>query len=303
MSNYGKDIVDVSIVIVNYNTAELTMQCIASIRMKVREIRYEIIVVDNNSADRSVDLLEKEIDVQVIRNTENIGFGRANNQGAQAAKGTYLFFVNSDTYFLNDAAGILFDFMESKKNDDVACCGGMLLTPDGNPQASYGNFPSLWGTIAQVGFYRFFRKHFFDKMTIAVSDSGKETKEVDYISGADLFVRADLFRKIGGFDPDFFLYFEETELAWRFRKAGFKSIWLPEAEMVHLESGGHIAEGRWPLRKVKMFAKSRQLYFRKTTGRWGAALVKTMLAVHALAQCVYHRQKYYFEVFRIIVAS
>ncbi|MGK6349756.1 glycosyltransferase family 2 protein [Parapedobacter sp. DT-150] len=298
----GADI-HVSIIIVNYNTAELTLQCIRSIRSMVKDVPYEIIVVDNHSSDDSAKLLEDTADIILICNEENVGFGRANNQGVERAKGNYLFFVNSDTYFLNDAVSILHTFMEAKGNEGIACCGGTLLTPEGEPQASYGNFPSVFGIFSELGMYRFYKKRFFDHLAIAVKNADTQAKEVDYISGADLFVSAEVFRRLGGFDSDFFLYFEETELAWRLKRAGFKSAWVPAAKVVHLEGGGNGTVAKWPLYKLKSFSRSRQLYFRKTQGPMAALAVKVMLAMQAFVKWIYHREKYYFNVFRIIVAS
>ncbi|MFC3199214.1 glycosyltransferase family 2 protein [Parapedobacter deserti] len=296
--------VQVSIIIVNYNTTALTLQCIKSIRKMVLGIRYEIIVVDNHSSEGAVALLASRKDITFIRNGENLGFGRGNNKGAECAKGKYFFFVNSDTYFVNDAATILHTFMEEKGNERVGCCGGMLLTSDGKKQASYGNFPSVFGVLSEIGLYRLYRKRFTDRLSIAVKDGAVHVKEVDYITGADFFVRSAVFRQVGGFDPDFFLYFEETELAWRIRHAGFMSMWVPAARIVHLEGGSTTdTSGKWPLQKIRFFTQSRYLYFRKTTGRWALLAVKMLLSFQALMRWIYRRERYYFDVFRIIVTS
>lgn len=291
--------ITVSFIIVNYRTAPLVVRCIRSIREHTPHLPYEIIVVDNESGDDSAEVLGGVDGIRLIKNTRNAGFGAANNLGAKLAQGKYLFFVNPDAYLLNDAAGILADFMEQPENQTVVCCGADLFDEQGNKQMSYGNFPSLAETFSQLGFYRLYRSYFYKHLSISLRNTRNDIREVDYVLGAAMFVRADVFASIGGFDEAFFLYFEETELAYRFRKAGYQNVIVPQARLVHPEGGfdkGNLA-------KVKWFSESRQLYFKKTKGRFQAFIVKFLLAVQALARWLYHRDRYYFQVFRIIAKS
>ena len=128
---------DVSIIIVNYNTLELTKNTIDSVNEKTKDLNYEIILVDNASTDGSVEFFEKEYKNKIIfiKNDENLGFGRANNRGIKIAKGKYVFLLNSDTLLINNAIKILFDFME--KNNNCGVCGGNLYTLTLQPTNSF----------------------------------------------------------------------------------------------------------------------------------------------------------------------
>ena len=120
---------NVSIIIVNYNTSNLLKDCLCSIIEKTQFIEYEIIVVDNNSGDDSVAMVEQQFtNVKLIKNNINLGFGKANNIGYTYAKGKYLFLLNTDTLLINNAIKILFDFMEDPKHSSVGSCGGNLYT-------------------------------------------------------------------------------------------------------------------------------------------------------------------------------
>ena len=143
--------VDVSVIVVNYNTLELTKNTINSVIEKTRDLNYEIILVDNASTDGSVEFFEREYTDKVIfiKNSENLGFGRANNKGIEISKGKYVFLLNSDTLLINNAIKILFDFME--KNKDCGICGGNLYDLEMNPMHSYKQrIPNL---ITLINYY------------------------------------------------------------------------------------------------------------------------------------------------------
>src|SRR5690606_8417005 len=185
------------------------------------------IVVDNASTETSAAALQAVEGIRLIRNAENPGFGCANNQGAAAATGEYLFFLNTDTWLLNDAATLLTRYLGA--HPGVGCCGADLFTAGGQKQVAYGNFPSLSETIAGLGFHRFFPRYYRRHLAIGVRNEHTVPQTVDYVSGAAMCIRRSLFLRLGGFDPDFFLYFEETELAWRLKKTGYQSVLVPAA--------------------------------------------------------------------------
>ncbi len=289
-----------SYIIVNYHTPALTEACITSIQQHTQAADYEIIVVDNGSSPEVVRQLRKIKNIKLILSPENLGFGRANNLGAASAGGRFLFFVNSDAYLLNDAAAVLQAYLE--RHPLAAAAGCDLFTADGQKQVSYGNFPSLAGTFAQLGFYRLFPGYYRKHLAIGVRNEQQEPFVADYVSGAALFIRAAVFRQLGGFDPDFFLYFEETELAWRIRKAGYHTVLVPQAQLVHLEGGSDGSAG-WSDAKLRQFTRSRKLYFRKTGGPLRAALVTGVLALQALLLFAVKRNPDHLKVFRILVQS
>lgn len=223
---------DVSIIIVNYNTKELIIECLKSIYLKTELVAYEIIVVDNASVDGSVEVLSELFpDIIFVRNEKNIGFGRANNEGVKVSKGEYLFFLNPDTILLNNAIGILVDFL--RKNPLIAICGGNLYDVNMNLSHSYSLFfPSLFwefnlllgGKLAKMKYG-----------CLADKNETNASIDVAYITGADMLIRKDLFVGFGGFSSDFFMYYEETELTYRIKQQGFHIVNIPQAKIMHLE--------------------------------------------------------------------
>lgn len=249
---------DVSIIIVNYNTLELTKNTINSVIEKTKNLVYEIILVDNASTDGSVDFFEKKYKDKIIfiKSNENLGFGRANNKGIKIAKGKYIFLLNSDTLLINNAIRILFEFME--KNNDCGVCGGNLYTKDLKPTHSYfAELPYL--TLKTeieycLNFYKILTKK-YDHFNYSPSP-----KKVGVISGADMFIRKSILEKTGYFDIDFFMYSEEVELTYRIFKSGYLSFSVPDAKIIHLESQSFIFKEK----KFKMLLESKYKYFYKT---------------------------------------
>lgn len=289
----------VSIIIVNYNTKDLLRQCINSIREKIDLINYEIIISDNGSIDGSIEMLKNEFsEVVLIENCANLGFGKANNIGIRKAKGKYLLLLNSDTYFLNNAIKIFHDFMEKSENNKVACVGGDLLNVDGSKQPSYGNYPSILDLISQLGFHKLYKSYYKRKIAIAVKNDSESNIEVNYICGADMFLRKSVIEEVGYFDEDFFLYFEETELSFRIHRHGYKSVLLPNAKIVHLE-GGTQKKQNDSLFKIEQMCKSRMLYFKKTSGILTASIIKCISVLQSIILFIYRRDKKYIDVIKI----
>lgn len=217
---------DVSIIIVNYNTSELTAKCIDSIIEKTADIEYEIIVVDNASKE-DTGILRNNRHIRFVASDTNLGFGKANNLGAQNAEGEYLFFLNPDTYLINNAVYILYKAIS--ENSETGICGGNLYKMDMTPNHSFKmNFPGIWAeltdTVSKV----------FSRRNLDFNYTGKP-KKVAYITGADLMIKKELFVKAGGFDKDFFMYFEETYLCHTVKALGYDIVSIPEARIVHLE--------------------------------------------------------------------
>jgi GT2 family glycosyltransferase len=249
---------NVSIIIVSYNTQALLKQCLASVFEKTQDIKFEVIVVDNASHDGSPQMVREEFpNVTLIESPANLGFGRANNLGAQAAKGKYLFLLNPDTIVLNNAVKILAEFLDN--NPKAGICGGNLFDADKKPAPSYHMFlPSiLWElnlfTSNMLGKLRYGKNFYFNHT--------QRPRKVGYITGADLMISRDLFQHLNGFDPDFFVYYEETELTFRVKKAGYEVYSVPQAEIIHLE--GQTFSGNWE-RRAKMFLEGRGKYYQKT---------------------------------------
>lgn len=220
---------DVSVIIVSYNACELLENTIRSVIEHTKAVSYEIIVVDNDSKDGSLEMVKSLFaDVKAIESGENLGFGRANNLGAEYAKGDYLFFLNSDTLLRSDAISELYDYAVSHKQ--IGAVGAKLLQQDGvTPNLSWGYFPSpkaelryIWTKLRGCNY---------------CETSAEEPFAVDFISGADLMVERSYFGSLGGFDRNIFLYYEETDLQKRMDYQNRSRIILPSIGIIHLEGG------------------------------------------------------------------
>lgn len=257
---------DVSVIIVNYNTKELTKNCIDSIFAHTIGISYEVIVVDNASSDGSIGLFERDGRIQLVRSDKNLGFGKANNLGCQYAKGNYLFLLNSDTLLLNNAIKLFFDFAEAHQEERIGAIGCILKKDDGSYCHSYAPFPSIFIELIKpimIPLSRMVGKswHYLDKPSFRAP-----YMPVDYVTGADLFFKKILVDQYGAFDPDFFMYYEESEMQYRWNQAGFVSYIISTPQIAHLEGGSYLHsrnKGR-NVRKELVVTRSMFLYMKKT---------------------------------------
>lgn len=255
----------VSIIIVTYNTKQMTAECIDSIFEKTRNVDFEVILVDNASSDGSKDLFESDSRLTYVYSNENLGFGKANNLGYKYACGKYIFLLNSDTLLINNAVYEMFSFMESVETT-IGCCGCVLQDKNGRPNASYNkNFPTLRWIFQENLSYAIPKSSFFwnpYKRRDARMKLDRYPLYVNHISGADLFIRREVVEKCGLFDPDFFMYYEETEMQYRFCKKGYKSVVIDSPKIVHLY--GASSSKKFSLKKFNVNLKSRYLYAQKT---------------------------------------
>ena len=222
-----------SIIIVNYNTADLTLSCLASINKYLDLSQIEIILVDNKSKDNSIKLIsEKFPSVKIISNPENYGFGKANNIGAQKACGNYLLFLNSDTKFTSNALTPLL-----AKADPQTIYGIKLLNANGSLQPSAGYFPTLRRLVNQM--------FFIDDLSIFSLTKYQQTEKsfyqkdhwVDWVTGAFIFIPKQIFNQIHGFDDKIFMYGEEVDLCYRAKQIGAKVKYLSLPKIYHLKGG------------------------------------------------------------------
>ena len=235
--------VDVSVIIVNYNTKELIYNCIKSIQNNTRNINYEIIVVDNDSKDGSNELIQREFpEVKLVKNGYNLGFGKANNVGRRLAKGKYVFYLNSDTILLNNAIKIFYDYWENNNDDNLFALGTILLDKDGNTIHSGGRFPTYSSIYKYqlhrdiTNFIKMFMKFFhlkflYKKMKSNGSEIVTDFSDVEYITGADLFMKND---QDAEFDTNYFMYYEETDMQYQLFKAGKHAKLLEQPQIIHL---------------------------------------------------------------------
>jgi len=224
---------DVSIIIVNYNTYNLVLQCIESVIKNTKKINYEIIVVDNNSPNREIEKLNEVYPyVKLILNTNNSGFGIANNIGSKAANGKFLFLLNSDTIVLDNSIYNLYKFMV--ENPCVGACGGNLCDINLKPATSFTRFmPSFLSDIDYLFLNMFSKIIYRNNLYYCYSET--PIKINGNISGADLMIVKQVFDELGGFDENFFMYYEETDLLFRLRKRKYQTFIVPESKIIHLE--------------------------------------------------------------------
>lgn len=258
---------DVSIIIVSFNTKELTKNCINALYEKTQDLNYDVWVVDNASKDGSAEMIKSEFpQVKLIESGENLGFGKANNLAITKSEAKYCFLLNSDTILLNNAVKILFDFMEKPENNLVAACGGNLYDEELKPTTSFGRLPDIESLlIRHTALKLVFPKQNKQIKNYEQSIDRTQEQEVGYISGADLMLRKSALAHTGAFDEKFFLYYEETELQHRIKKNGYKIYFVPEAQIVHLEGKSEISAN-----KALIVNRSRCLYYSLSYGRfWG----------------------------------
>ncbi len=234
MSSNKKDIT-LTVGIVNYNTKIHLKKCIASISKNPPKCSYEIIVVDNASKDGSKKFLKKiqRENIKVILNKKNIGFGAACNQIASAQKSSYILFLNPDVEVEKDGIDKLLNSL--KGNKKVGVITGKLLFPDGSLQFSCRKSP----TILRVLFGResvlrkIFPNNIISREFLMTDFDYNKIQFPDFIRGAVMLFKMDVFKKIGGFDEKFFLFFEDADICQRLKKMNYKIIYLPEAIFYH----------------------------------------------------------------------
>jgi len=249
---------DISIIIVNWNTQKLLRDCLQSINETVRDVTFEIIVVDNASNDGSVLMLREEFPgVTLIENRENRGFGAANNQAFAIMQGTYALLLNTDIVLTDNAIYELFSFMETQPGAAMAC--GQLLNRDGSKQNSIANFPTLLTLMANISLL----EYLFPKRFPSKRYKHTEPIEIESAIGACLIVRKKAMDEVGIFDERYFFFFEETDWAYRMHSAEWKSYHIPSAMIYHLQ-GQSI--GRNVRSRIEYY-RSRYHFFKKWNGR------------------------------------
>ena len=260
----------VSIIIVNYNTKHLTADCIDSIIAKTSEVEYEIILVDNASSDGSQEEFSSDGRILFLEAGDNLGFGKANNLGAQHAKGDYIFFLNSDTLLLNNAIYEMWRYSEEHKEDNIGGLGCILC--DGNNQRchSYAKL-NTWKDIVKSYFLAPYTKNKAKEiMAMDAEDESKDAFEVGYVTGADLFVSRKVIDECGCFDPDFFMYSEESEMQWRFKKHVYKNMIIKSPKIMHLEGMSQAKKKSPTMKKIIMTQSSLYLYVKKTSSKFAS---------------------------------
>lgn len=225
---------DLSVIIVSYNTREVLKDCLQRLKEASDGLSVETVIVDNGSADGSVDMLQSTYPgIHLISSQINLGFGAANNRALQQASGRYLVLLNSDAFLRPDALRLAIDHMDG--NPEVGLAGGRLIGPTEAWQPSARSFPSLLNDFLTLSGLanRFSRSRFFGRADRTWSDPLKPA-EVDWVPGAFSIIRREALAAAGNFDEDFFLYYEEVDLCQRIKAHGYKVLYWPDVVVVHL---------------------------------------------------------------------
>lgn len=222
---------DLSIIIVNFNTKDITLGCLDSIKKNASDINFEVLLTDNGSSDGSVEAFKKIEDESfwkgkftLIENNSNTGYAKANNQGIKKATGKYILLLNSDTVVHTGSLQNLLKFAE--KTPDAGVVGAKLLNIDGTLQPSCYNFPTIKNAIRQ---YWFGQKGLFDKF----APSGEKPSTVDSVVGAVFLITPEAKKRVGILDERYFAYFEDIDYCRQVWKKGLKVYYLPDSVITH----------------------------------------------------------------------
>jgi len=226
-----KQDIDLSVIIVNFNTRHLLRDCLLSLQKGNDAVCLETIVVDNGSTDGSSEMVAEEFpQVRLIRNQTNEGFAKPNNQGLRIAQGRYLMLLNSDTIVRPHALETLVRFMD--EHLDAGACGPRIVFPDGRLQPSCRSFPSLWRHFCDMtGLETLFPKSIFGNFETRFTYD--RDMEVDQPMGAALLVRRKVFQDVGYLDERFAIYYNDVDWCLRIQQAGWKIYFVHNAEIIH----------------------------------------------------------------------
>ncbi len=266
--------IDLSIVIVNWNVRDLLRRCLLSIsNLQPPPSGLEMIVVDNASTDGSVQMVRTEFPgVHTIANTENRGFPAANNQGIAIAQGRHVLLLNPDTEVVGDALTTMVGFADA--HPDVGMVGPQLLNPDGSVQSSRRRFPTLATAFFESTWLQPYAPRRLLERYYVLDRPDDAVQDVDWLYGAALMARREAIAQVGPLDERFFMYSEELDWCRRFRKADWRVVYLPAAQIIH--HGGKSSEQVLPAHHIH-FQTSKVRYFRKYHGPFAAEALRLFL--------------------------
>ncbi len=278
---------ELSIIIVSYNTSDLLRKCLNKVYKSLSfgkiEKDSEVIVVDNASNDESIEMVKKNFPkVEIIKNDKNLGFSKANNLGMKKSAGKYILLLNSDTEVNNDTFLQLLEFI--KTDDNIGVVGGKLLNHDGSLQPSAGFFPNL----NKVFYWMFFIDDipFLRKILKPYHAEDKsfyeKIQKADWVTGACFMVRRDVIFKAGLLDENIFMYGEEMEWFYRIKNNGYKVIYTPKAQILHLKG----ASGEFNSSGILEEFKAILYFYKKHKPSWQLYLVRFILKSGALLRIV-----------------
>jgi GT2 family glycosyltransferase len=253
---------DLSIVIVNYNTKALLKKCLDSIYKYSGSLNLEVIVVDNASTDDSVAMVKSNFSqIKLIANSRNTGYAFANNQGIKESTGDFILLLNSDAEILPGCLLVMIEYM--RRYPQIGIAGCQLLNPDRTIQPSVRRSPKLWDQIIILTKIHNFFPAVIKNYLYSDFDYTQEA-QVEQIMGAFMLIRREVINQIGTLDQNTFFWFDDIDYCNRARQAGWQIVYTPIAQIIHLK--GYTADKNLALAKQKMFVKSLLYYFKKYHG-------------------------------------
>lgn len=269
--------VDLSIIVVNWNVQALLRQCLQSVLtacQTVAPLTSEIIVVDSASTDGSAGMVQREFpQVRLIASEKNLGYAGGNNTGVTAAQGRYLLLLNPDTVVQPESLALMVNFLES--HSQTGAVGPRLLWPDGTTQSSRRRFPTLGSLFWESTLLgQWFPHNRYTQRYHLADCSPDQPQPVDWVVGAALMLRREVWQQVGPLDETFFMYFEETDWCRRAVQQGWEIYYLPAAQITHYE--GKSSEQVVAARTLR-FQRSKLRYTRKYFGSGWATLLKVFL--------------------------
>lgn len=244
------------LIIISYNTKLITERCISTAFEHHHDL--DIILVDNNSTDGTCEYLsERYPEIQIIRNSENLGYAKAVNIGAAASKSEIIAVSNSDVEFIDDSLKILEDYLHN--HSDIAVCGPQQFYPDGKWQYSYGELPGIKLGLFELLLISGIKRNLAEKSYLK---GNRGIKFPGYLDGALLVIKKSVFDAVSGFDEDYFFYTEEADFCKKVSKIGYKVAHIPDARIIHLRGG---SSGHFDMnyKKAEMFINSKILFCNK----------------------------------------
>jgi GT2 family glycosyltransferase len=287
---------DLSIVIINYKTRDLTSECIKSVLKHTKKIKYEIILIDNDSQDDSVESIKKILGSQhtIISNKQNLGFAAANNQGLKVAKGKYILFLNSDTLILDNSLDKMIDWMD--KNPDVAVSTCKLLNADKSIQPTGGFFPTPFRLISWMLFVD--DMPILNKLTKPFhphKDFYLRKQNLDWVTGAFLLARTEVIKEVNGFSQDYFMYTEEVDLCYQIKKLGWQVWYLPSSAIIHYGQASGSSE-----KAIVSEFKGIKIFYQKNYGKLAYSSIRIFLYIGAIIRILIFSPKTYAKALREI---
>ena len=259
---------DLSIIIVNWNTCDLIMDCLNSIKENLGAeptLQVETFVIDNASSDDSVSAIKNQFSwVKLIENHQNVGFAKANNQGIKLSSGKFILLLNSDAYLQTNSLIFMIDALQ--KNNAIGAIGVKILNPDGTFQASYASFPTIASEVINlIGLAKYVIGPYAPSPSPIKSE---KASPVNWVSGAAIMLQKNVIDDIGLLDEGYFLYSEETDLCWRMWKHGWQVWYLPDIHITHLGGASSkkspvVNYSRLYLSKLRFFSKNYGNYYRE----------------------------------------